>query len=111
MVNRKDIVLINLNPVVGSEQGKLRPAIVLQHNSLNKNSNTTIVVPIISKIYDKNYPMHVKIEGFGLNKKGTIKVEHIRSIDKKRIVKIVGTVNESIMQEIKLALLKTCDYY
>ncbi len=96
---------------MGSEQGKLRPAIVLQHNSLNKNSNTTIVVPITSKIYDKKYPMHVLINGFGLDKKGTVKVERIRSVDKKRIVKLVGIVNESIMQEIKQAFLKTCDYY
>lgn len=55
--------------------------------------------------------MHVLIEGFGLDKKGTIKVEHIRSIDKKRIVKIIGNVSEELMEEIKLSLLKTCDYY
>ena len=111
MVNRKDIVLVNLSPSIGSEQGNLRPAIVLQHDALNKNANTIVVVPITSKIYGKKYPMHVLIEGFGLNKKGTIKVEHIRSIDKKRIVKKIGSADNNIMLEIKNALLKTCDYY
>lgn len=54
LVKRKDLVLVNLNPVIGSEQGKIRPAIVVQHDSLNKNSNTTIIIPITSKIYEKN---------------------------------------------------------
>lgn len=111
MVSRKDIVLVNLGPVIGSEQGKLRPAIILQHNALNKTANTIVVVPITSRIYEKNYPMHVPIEGFGLNKRGIVKTEHIRSIDKRIIVKKIGKVDDNIMIKIKEAFLKTCDYY
>jgi mRNA interferase MazF len=53
MVKRGDVVLVNLDPVIGSEQGKTRPAIIIQHDALNKNSKTTIIVPISSRLYEK----------------------------------------------------------
>lgn len=111
MVKRGDIVLVNLEPRIGSEQGKTRPAVVIQHDSLNKYSNTTIIVPISSKIYDKKYPMHVSIEGCGLKNKGTIKTEHIRAIDKKRITKKIGAAKPEIIKKIGWALQNTLDYY
>ncbi|MFT4261392.1 MAG: type II toxin-antitoxin system PemK/MazF family toxin [Candidatus Woesearchaeota archaeon] len=111
MVKRGDIVLVDLDPGKGSEQKKTRPALIIQHDSLNKYGDTTIIIPITSTIYDKDYAMHVRIKGFGLKKEGTLKVEHIRSIDKKRIKKHVGKVNEDILDKVKTAFLKTCDYY
>lgn len=111
MVKRGDIVLVNLEPTIGSEQGKTRPAIVIQHNSLNKYSETTIIVPISSRIYEKEYPMHVEIEGSGLKKRGTIKTEHIRAIDKKRITKKIGTAKPETIKRIGIALQHTLGYY
>ena len=109
MVRRGDIVRVCLDPVVGSEQGKTRPAIVIQHDALNTTSSTTIVVPITSKIYDKEYPMHVKM----LEKKfeGTIKVEQIRTIDISRIKKVEGVVSSEVMMRIGKALQMTCDFF
>ena len=111
MVRRGDIVLVNLEPRIGSEQGKTRPAVIIQHDSLNKYSNTTIIVPISSTIYEKNYPMHVDIENPCLKNKGTIKTEHIRAIDKKRITKKIGTANSETIKKIGLALQHALDYY
>ncbi len=111
MVKRGDLVWVNLEPVIGSEQGKKRPAIIIQHDALNKTSKTTIIVPISSTVYEKKYPMHVQIEGCGLKSRGTIKTEHIRAIDKKRITGKIGETPRQIMKEIGLALQMTCDYY
>ena len=97
---RGDIVLTNFDPVVGSEQGKTRPAIIIQHNTLNKYSNTTIVVPISSRIYEKQYPMHVTLPHSTTTCEGTIKVEQLRVIDKKRIVKKIGSVSDEILTKI-----------
>lgn len=109
LIKRGMIVYVNLNPVVGSEQGKIRPAVVIQHDALNSTSNTTIVVPISSRVYEKEYPMHVKIDE--LNIKGTIKVEQIRVIDKSRIMKNKTVVSNQIMKKIGVALQMTCDYF
>lgn len=104
MVKRGDIVLVSLDPTIGSEQAKTRPAIIIQHDELNTYSNTTIIVPITSKI-KKDYPMHVPIET------GTIKVEQIRCIDKQRIKKVLGSVAPKTLNEIKTALLHVTDFY
>jgi mRNA interferase MazF len=104
MVKRGDIVMVSLDPTLGSEQAKTRPAVVIQHDELNTYSNTTIIVPITSKVH-KNYPMHVAIET------GTIKVEQIRCIDTQRIKKNLGVVSHTTLQQIKTALLHVTDFY
>lgn len=108
---RGDIVFVNFESVVGSEQGKTRPAIIIQHNALNKNSRTTIVVPISSRVYEKEYPMHVRFEKLGPLSAGTVKVEQIRVIDKTRIQKCVGRVPDIFLRKIGRALQYTCDYF
>jgi mRNA interferase MazF len=108
---RGAIVLVNFEPVMGSEQGKVRPAVVIQNDALNLYSNTTIVVPISSRIYEKNYSMHVRFGGNAFLKSGTIKVEQIRVIDKSRILKVLGSLESKKMLEIGRALQHTCDYY
>ena len=106
-----DIVLVNFDPVVGSEQAKVRPAIIIQNNTLNKYSNTTIVVPISSRIYEKTYPMHVAFSGTHSLKPGTIKTEQIRVIDKQRIHSKIGSVNTQKLQKIGIAIQHTLGYY
>ncbi len=108
MVKRGDIILVSLDPVLGSEQGKTRPAVVIQHDALNKTSNTTIIVPITSKIYDKEYPMHVQI--YREKIKGTIKTEQIRAIDMQRIVKVIDSVDNKTLLRIGYALKNTCNF-
>jgi mRNA interferase MazF len=109
LIKKGMVVYVNLNPVIGSEQGKTRPAIIIQHDALNKTSNTTIVVPISSRIYDKEYPMHVRINELNIN--GTIKVEQIRVIDKSRIQSKKDFVSNTTMKKIGNALQMTCDYF
>ena len=108
-IKRGNIVYVNLDPVVGSEQAKTRPAVVIQHNALNVNSKTTIIVPITSRIYDIEYPMHVRVNEKGF--RGTIKVEQIRVIDKSRIVRVKDFVSSKIMKKIGISLQMTCGYY
>jgi len=101
-----DLVLVNLEPVRGSEQGGTRPALILQNNLLNLYSPTIIVAPITSKIYTKEYPTNVQFfsRHSGLKKESTILLNQIRTIDKKRIIKKIGTLDEELIKEINLAI-------
>ena len=60
-IRRGDVVLVNLDPVVGSEQGKTRPALIIQNDIGNEYSPTTIVAPITTKIFSKQFPINVEI--------------------------------------------------
>ena len=60
-ITRGDICLVNLNPVKGSEQGKVRPALIIQNDISNKYGPTTIIAPITSKVYSKKYPNNVNL--------------------------------------------------
>lgn len=92
-INRFDILLISLDPTKGTEINKTRPCVVISPNEMNKYINTLIVAPMTSKI--KNYPTRVTVTFDG--KKGNIVLDQIRTIDKSRIIKKLGTLdNETI---------------
>jgi mRNA interferase MazF len=112
-LTKGSIVLVQLDPTRGSEQGKTRPAIIIQHTALVNSANTVIIVPISSAIPATDYAFQVKFKANQLNlqKDGVIKVEHIRSIDKIRITKIIGQAPAEIMNKIFLALLHVTDNY
>jgi len=106
---RGDILLVNFEPAKGSEQGKIRPAIVVQSDLLNKYSTLTIVAPVTSKIYDKEYPTNVFItkEDSGLEKDSTILLNQIRTVDKRRIIKKLSTLDKYSMSRVDFGL-KIC---
>ena len=108
-IERGDILLINFNPVTGSEQGRIRPALIIQCNTLNKHSPLTIVAPITSKIYTKEFSTNVYIEKeeSGLRTDSTILLNQIRAIDKRRIIKKLSHLNIEAMQKVELAI-KIC---
>jgi mRNA interferase MazF len=108
-IKRGDILLVNFEPVRGSEQGRVRPAIVIQNNILNKFSPLTIVAPITSKIYEKEYPTNVfiKKEEAVLNNDSTVLLNQIRTIDKRRIIKRLGSLNIFLMNKVDFAI-KIC---
>lgn len=108
-IKRGDILLVNFEPVRGSEQGRIRPAIVIQNNILNKFSPLTIVAPITSKVYDKEYPTNVfiKKEESALGNNSTILLNQIRTIDKRRIIKRLGSLDIFLMNKLDLAI-KIC---
>ena len=106
------IFYANLNPVIGSEQGGIRPVIVVQTYRGNKRNPTVIVAPLTKKINNKpNLPSHIDVRKFGrLKYDSIILLEQIRVIDKKRIKNdFVGRVNDKIIKNINKALAKTLD--
>ncbi len=99
---RGDIVIANLDPVVGSEQGKTRPVLVIQNDVGNEFSPTTIIAPLTSKIYEKKYPFVVSISV--LQKQSSILLNQIRTIDKRRISKNVGSLNLDSLRKVDSAI-------
>lgn len=105
IISRGDIVLVNLEPVVGSEQGKTRPALVVQNDIANETSPTTIIAPITSKIYSKEFPTNVEVDTkFGLSVKSTILLNQIRTVDKLRIIKLLGHLDSIKMRKVDSAI-------
>ena len=105
-IRRGEILLVNFEPVKGSEQGRVRPALVIQHEVLNKFSPLTIVLPITSKIYTKEYPTNIFIrrEDSGLNTDSTILSNQIRAIDKRRIIRRISSLDNELMKKVDRAI-------
>ncbi len=99
-IRRGDIFLANLNPVIGSEQGGIRPVAIIQNNIGNQYSDTVIVAPISSK--NKNMPTHVKVKASLLFYESYIYMEQIRTIDKRRLIKYICHIKS--IREINQAL-------
>jgi mRNA interferase MazF len=102
-----DVVSVDLEPIVDSETGKIRPCLIVQNNINNEHSSTTIIVVITGRDrFKKKYPTHVWIdkgEG-GLTKDSVIQCEQIRTIDKRRITKKLGSVNNDCLQKVEEAI-------
>ena len=107
MVKRGDIFYADLSPVVGSEQGGIRPVIIIQNDIGNKYSPTIIVAAITSQINKAKLPTHVEIssEEYGLNKDSVVLLEQIRTVDKKRLKEKIGHMSEKDIQKVDQALL------
>jgi len=105
-IKRGDIFLINLEPVKGSEQGGIRPCLIIQNNYGNKYSPLTIIAPITSKHFTKEFPTNVFLEKkeSKLNRDSTILLNQIRTIDKKRLIKKISSLNEHLIRSVDLAL-------
>jgi len=105
-IKRGEIYFAQLNPVVGSEQGGIRPVLVIQNNIGNQYSPTTIVLAITSQINKAKMPTHVEIkaEAYGLDKDSVILAEQIRTIDKMRLKQKIATLDEETMQKVNQAL-------
>jgi len=110
-VKRGDIVLVNFEPVKGSEQGGIRPSLIIQNDTYNKYSPTTIVAPITSKIFKKEYPTNVLLskDDSELNKESTILLNQIKTIDKRRIIRKLGSLNLFLMNKINLVIKISLD--
>ncbi len=105
-VERGDIVLVDFEPVKGSEQGGVRPSLIIQNDIYNKYSPTTIVAPITSKVYNKEYPTNVLLskEESGLNKDSTILLNQIKTIDKSRMRKKISKLDSGVMRKVDMAI-------
>lgn len=105
IVKRGDIFYADLSPVVGSEQGGVRPVVILQNDVGNKYSPTTIIAAITSQLNKAKLPTHVgvKAQGSELPKNSVVLLEQIRTIDKKRLREKLGSFREETMREIEEA--------
>lgn len=104
-MTRGDIYLVDFAPSVGAEIRKKRPALIISCNEANKYLRTVMVIPFSSKI-DKVYPFEVlvKKEAGGLDVDSKLKVTQMRSVDKIRLKKYVGTLNDDILEELEKAI-------
>lgn len=106
-IRRGDIFYADLDPVIGSEQGGIRPVLVIQNNTGNEYSPTVIVAAITSKPKTK-LPTHVSLKNRkGLEKNSVVLLEQIRTIDKIRLENYVGTVDRFQMRKIDEALRRS----
>lgn len=105
-VKRGDVYYADLNPVVGSEQGGVRPVLVIQNDIGNKYSPTVIVAAITSKIDKAKLPTHVEIQSdeSNLEKDSVILLEQIRTIDKRRLQRQVAHLDADIIERVNEAL-------
>lgn len=105
-VKRGDIFYADLSPVVGSEQGGIRPVLILQNDIGNKYSPTVIVSAITAKINKAKLPTHVEIKAndFGLQKDSVVLLEQIRTIDKSRLREKIGSFSEEMMVKVDEAI-------
>ena len=106
IVKRGDIYYADLRPVVGSEQGGIRPVLIIQNDVGNKYSPTVIAAAITSRINKAKMPTHIELpaQDFGLSKDSVILTEQIRTLDKKRLREKIGKLDKELMIKVDEAL-------
>lgn len=106
IVKRGEVYFADLSPVVGSEQGGVRPVLVIQNNIGNRFSPTVIVAAITAQIEKAKLPTHVEIkaEKYGFERDSVILLEQIRTIDKQRLTDRITKLDEQMMINIDNAL-------
>jgi mRNA interferase MazF len=102
-IKQYQIILVNLDPTIGSEIKKTRPCVVISPNEMNKYLRTIVIAPMTSS--SKKYPTRVKVKHD--NKTGWIVLDQIRTIDRQRIIKIFGELKDFEIQELKSVLKET----
>ena len=105
-VKRGDIFYADLSPVVGSEQGGVRPVLIVQNNIGNKFSPTVIAAAITSQSLKTNLPTHIKVnaDGCGLSKDSIVLLEQVRTLDKRRLKEKMGNLERLDMDRVNQAL-------
>ena len=106
IIKKGDIFLANLEPTKGSEQGGIRPVLIIQNDISNKHSPVTIIAAITSKIFRKEYSTNLVISKneSGLDKDSTIMLNQIRTIDNSRLIKKIGLLDNFNMNKVDLAI-------
>ena len=106
-INRGEIYYADLSPVVGSEQGGVRPVLVVQNDVGNKYSPTVIVAAITSQLSKAKLPTHIELdkESYNLPKDSVVLLEQIRTLDKRRLKEKVSSLDNMAMQKVDFAIL------
>ncbi len=106
-INRGDIFYADLSPVVGSEQGGVRPVLVVQNDVGNKYSPTVIIAAITSRLTKAKLPTHIELSRdiFQLPKDSVVLLEQIRTLDKRRLQEKLGSIDSLTMQKVDIAIM------
>lgn len=107
MVKRGELYFADLSPVVGSEQGGIRPVLVVQNDIGNKYSPTVITAAITSKLNKAKLPTHIELPSkeYGLEKDSVVLLEQIRTIDKVRLKEKIGELSQIKMNQVNKAMM------
>lgn len=106
-IKRGELYYADLSPVVGSEQGGVRPVLVVQNDVGNKYSPTVIAAAVTSKINKAKLPTHIELpsSSYGLQRDSVILLEQIRTLDKRRLKERIGELNDVTMNQVDKAIL------
>ena len=105
-IKRGELYYADLSPVIGSEQGGIRPVLVVQNDVVNKYSPTVIVAAITSQINKAKIPTHIELgTSHGLTKDSVLLLEQIRTLDKRRLKERIGVLDDKCMKSVNEALL------
>ncbi len=105
-LQRGDVFLVRLDPVLGSEIGKTRPAVVVQNDLANRSSQTVTIIPISSSSMERVFPFQVRIpvgEG-GLTQESKAHCEQIRTVSRSRLIQRLGELSRERLNEVRTAL-------
>lgn len=113
MIKRGELYYADLSPVIGSEQGGVRPVLIVQNNVGNKYSPTVIAAAITSQINKAKLPTHIELSAkeYGLAKDSVVLLEQIRTLDKQRLKERIGEVPIDVMTRINHALMISLGFY
>ena len=113
MVSRGELYYADLSPVIGSEQGGVRPVLVVQNDVGNKYSPTIIAAAVTSKIDKAKLPTHIELSAreYGLPKDSVVLLEQIRTLDKTRLKERIGQVSREKMRSIIVAIMVSLGFY
>ena len=105
-VHRGEVFYADLSPVVGSEQGGVRPVLIVQNEIGNRHSPTVIAAAITSRLDKARLPTHINIRAAdtGLAKDSVVLLEQIRTLDKRRLREHMGRVDETMMKQVDTAI-------
>lgn len=107
MIKRGEMYYADLSPVIGSEQGGIRPVLIIQNDIGNKYSPTIIAAAVTSRLNKARLPTHIELtsETYGLPKDSVVLLEQLRTLDKKRLKEKIGLLDSETMNKVNNALL------
>ena len=112
-IKRGELYYADLSPVIGSEQGGVRPVLVIQNDVGNKYSPTVIVACLTSQINKAKIPTHIELSAntYGLERDSVVLLEQLRTLDKKRLSSRIGEVDRLVVDKVNKALLLSLGFY
>lgn len=107
MIKRGELYFADLSPVIGSEQGGIRPVLIVQNDIGNKYSPTVIAAAITSRLDKAKMPTHIELSQleYGLERDSVVLLEQIRTIDKSRLREKIGEISEEKMNQVNRAMM------